>query len=54
MRIVVSEISPIVAVILVDPTESALAKPLPFILATPELVEDHVTEPVIFFVELSV
>jgi len=52
--LVVSEIVPLVAVILAPPTETAVASPLAFILATPELVEDHVTEAVIFAVDESV
>ena len=52
--LVVSEIAPLVAVILDAPLETALANPLAFILATPELVEDHVTAAVISSVEKSV
>ena len=51
---VVSEIAPLVAVIVVVPSETAVASPLAFILAIPELAEDHVTVPVISAVDESV
>jgi len=52
--LVVSEIAPLVAVKVVLPSETAVASPLAFILAMPELVEDHVTEAVISAVDESV
>ena len=52
--LVVSEIAPLEAVIVVVPTETAVANPLAFMLAMLELAEDHVTVPVIFAVDESV
>ena len=49
--LVVSEIAPLAAVILVPPMETALASPLAFIVAMASFVEDHVTEPVISSVD---
>ena len=54
MILVVSEIAPLVAVTLVAPSETAVANPLAFMLTTAELVEVHVTEPVISAVDESV
>ena len=51
---VVSEIAPLIAVIVVVPTETAVARPIAFILAIPVLAEDHVTDPVISAVVESV
>ena len=51
---VVSEIAPLVAVIVVVPTETAVASPLVFILAIPESEEVHVTVAVISSVVVSV